>query len=194
MLLTLLSGTRRRIRPSFSVNSGANSPYESTQRITSTGGIRATPKRQAQKRNQAGKDNLVAGGNRKVKDVKDIGEFKTKYKANEKTKNLITKHAKEASEHLLKLSNSKVDGMEHGFFMAFQAGGRTFIAREGVVGKKFVEDEAYRETLIEASKTIDVQLNNTLDMNVDSSIWNYKENKHSQKSQKKKLQWNWWSK
>ena len=180
--------------PSISVNSGANSPHESIQRIISTGGIRATPKRQAQKRNQAGKDNLVAGGNRKVKDVKDIGEFKTKYKANEKTKNLITKHAKEASEHLLKLSNSKVDGMdeeENGFFMAFKAGGRTFIAREGVVGKKFVEDEAYRETLIEASKTIDVQLNNTL---VESSIWDYKENKHSQKSQKKKLQWNWWSK
>jgi hypothetical protein len=179
LVTQVLSGTRRRIRPSFSVNSvarsppnpsisvnsGANSPHESIQRITSTGGIRATPKRQAQKRNQAGKDNLVAGGNRKVKDVKDIGEFKTKYKANEKTKNLITKHAKEASEHLLKLSNSKVDGMdeeENGFFMAFKAGGRTFIAREGVVGKKFVEDEAYRETLIEASKTIDIQLNNTL--------------------------------
>ena len=63
------------------------------------------------------------------------------------------------------MNASKVDGMdeeENGFFMAFKAGGRTFIAREGVVGKKFVEDEAYRETLIEASKTIDVQLNNTL--------------------------------
>ena len=108
---------------------------------------------------------MVAGGNKKMKDVKDIGEFKTKYKANEKTKNLITKHAKEAAEHLLKLSNSKVDGIdkeENGFFMTFKAGGRTFIASEGVVGKKFVEDEDYRDTIIGASKTIDVQLNNTL--------------------------------
>ena len=87
LVTQVLSGTRRRIRPSFSVNSvaksppnpsisvnsGANSPHEGIQSITSRGGIRATPQKQAQKRNQAGKDNLVAGGNRKVKDVKDIG-------------------------------------------------------------------------------------------------------------------------
>ena len=78
----VLSGARRRIRPSFSVNSVTNSAHPSIQRVTSTGGIRTTPQRQAQKRNKAGKENLVAGGNKKMKDVKDIG-----------AENIVTKSA-----------------------------------------------------------------------------------------------------
>ena len=42
------------------------------------------------------------------------------------------------------LNNSKAGGIdqaENGFFMIFKAGDRIYIANEGVVGKKFVEDE-----------------------------------------------------
>ena len=71
--------------------------------------------------------NLVGGGNKKIKDVEDIGQFNTKYKAHDKSKHILTKQAKESGEHLLKLNNSKAGGIdqaEYGFFMIFKAGER----------------------------------------------------------------------
>ena len=91
-------------------------------RRTTSGGIRATPKRAV---NQKGKSNLVAGANKKLDKIENLGEFKTKYKANERTKHLIEKHGKEAAENLLKLNNSKVDGLDekkNGFVLIYKSG------------------------------------------------------------------------
>ena len=110
-----------------------------------------------------GKNNLSKGTrNKRIKNVNEIGQFNTKYKAHDRTKQLLTKHAKQAAEHFLKLNNTKAGGIdqaENGFFMVFKAGKNVYIANEGIVGKKFIEDEKYRETLIEEGKNIDMKMN-----------------------------------
>ena len=158
------------------------------QRTTSTGGIRNTPQRQAQKRNNAGRKNLY-GGKKKIAAVKDIGQFNTKYKAHEKTKLLLKKHAKELGEHLLKLNNTEVDGIknaENGFFIAYKSAGKTFVAREGTFGKMFVEDEEYRGSLIEEAKVIDVQLNNSVLTSMLKSQYGASKTQNTPKKHKRK--------
>ena len=157
-------------------------------RTTSSGGTRNTPQRGAQKKKNAGMKNLVAG-KKKISNIIDIGQFNTKYKANEKTKLLVKRHAKEASEHLLKLNNSNVEGLnnaENGFFIVFKSGGKTFVASEGNVGKSFVEDEEYRASLIEEAKVVDVQLNNTVLTSLLKSQYGTTKNQNTPKSHKRK--------
>ena len=158
------------------------------QRTTSSGGIRNTPQRQAQKRINAGRKNLY-GGKKKIVAVKDIGQFNTKYKANEKTKLLLKKHAKELGEHLLKLNNTEVDGIknaENGFFIAYKSAGKIFVAREGTFGKMFVENEEYRGSLIEEAKVIDVQLNNSVLTSMLKSQYGASKTQNTPKKHKRK--------
>ena len=121
-------------------------------RRTPSGGIRATPKRVVTNK---GKSNLV-------KKIEDIGEFKTKYKATERTKHLISKHGKEAAENLLlKFNNSKVDGLdekENGFILIYKSGEKSFIVSEGHMGRRMVESEEYRKEMFENSKKVEVNL------------------------------------
>ena len=127
-------------------------------RRTTSGGIRATPKRAV---NQKGKYNLVAGANKKLDKIENLGEFKTKYKANERTKHLIEKHGKEAAENLLKLNNSKVDGLdekENGFVLIYKSGEKSFIVSEGHMGRRMIESEVYRNYMFEHAKKVEVNL------------------------------------
>ena len=106
-----------------------------------------------------------------------------------KTKLLVKRHAKEASEHLLKLNNSNVEGLnnaENGFFIVFKSGGKTFVASEGNVGKNFVEDEEYRVSLIEEAKVVDAQLNNTALTSLLKSQYGATKNQNTPKSHKRK--------
>ena len=120
-------------------------------RRTLSGGIRTTPVRN---RNKKTEDNLVKGGHKKLDSIEKIGEFTTKYKATGKTKHLIKKHGSEVAEHLLKLSNSDVDGLnekDNGFVIIYKVGDKTFIANEGNMGKKMVEDDTNHSNSGEAS-------------------------------------------
>ena len=178
------------LTPRVSVESVRNSQeVDRVQRLTSTGGIRNTPKRQTQKKSQAGKANLRAGGNKKVTNIEDIGEFKTKYRAIEKTKHLVIKHAKEESMNLLKINNTKVDGLdnaENGFFMMYKVGGKTFMVSEGSAGKKFVENEEEREKVMKDAKNIDIQLNSFLLTSLLKSQYATSKTQNTPKSQKRK--------
>ena len=178
------------LTPRVSVESVRNSQeVDRVQRLTSTGGIRNTPKRQTQKKSQAGKANLRAGGNKKVTNIEDIGEFKTKYRAIERTKHHVIKHAKEESMNLLKINNTKVDGLdnaENGFFMVYKVGGKTFMVSEGSAGKKFVENEEEREKLMKDAKNIDIQLNSFLLTSLLKSQYATSNTQNTPKSQKRK--------
>ena len=113
------------------------------QRFTSSGGIRNTPTRNAQKRTGAAKRNLIPGANKKASNVGDIGDFKTKYRATEKTKKVVVKLGKESAMNLLKLNNSRVDGLDNeknGFFIMYKVGGKFFTASEGIAGREFIEE------------------------------------------------------
>lgn len=175
--------------PNLSVRNVENDSQENQiQRFTSTGGIRNTPKRSAKKRDQAGKSNLVGGANKKAKNVQDVGEYTTRYRATEKTKKLVIKHAKEAAMNVLKLNNSKVDGLDnenHGFFMLFKVGKKIFTACEGIAGKEFIENEDIRDKLIKESKNIDVHLNNALLTSLLKSQYGQGKNTNTPKSQKR---------
>ena len=127
-------------------------------RRTTSGGIRATPKRAVQNK---GKSNLVAGAHKKLDKIENLGEFKTKYKANERTKHLIEKHGKEAAENLIKLNNSKVDGLdekENGFVLIYKSGEKSFIVSEGHMGRRMIESEEYRNDMFEHAKKVEVNL------------------------------------
>ena len=182
-------GTQRPAQSTFFAENVTISPEgRNIQRTTSTGGIRNTPQRQAQKRNNAGRKNLY-GGKKKMSNVRDIGQFNTKYNAHEKTKLLLKKHAKELDEHLLKLNNTEVDGIknaENGFFIAYKSAGKTFVAREGTFGKMFVEDEEYRGSLIEEAKVIDVQLNNSVLTSMLKSQYGASKTQNTPKKHKRK--------
>ena len=156
---------QRRPQPDLNVENAENSSVESRiQRVTSSGGIRSTPQRRAQKKINSGKKNLLSGSKKPV-DATNIGQFNSKYKATARMKHIITKHSKEASEFLLKVNNSLAGGLknkENGFFMAFKAGDKVFVASEGAVGKKFVEEDEYRAEVIKDAKVIDVKLNSPI--------------------------------
>ena len=47
----------------------------------------------------------------KIDSIEKVVEFTTKYKATAKTKHLITKHGRQASENLLKLDKSGINGL-----------------------------------------------------------------------------------
>ena len=66
-------------------------------RRTSSGGTRSTPTKKFSLREREEKS-FSWGWNKKIKNIEDIGDFKTKYKATERTKDLINKHAKETAE------------------------------------------------------------------------------------------------
>ena len=167
-----------------------NSPnVNRNQRFTSSGGVRSTPTRIAQKKREAGKRNLIPGANKKASGVGDVGDYKTKYRATEKTKKLVVKLAKDAAMNLLKLNNTKVDGLDNeknGFFFMYKVGGKTFIASEGIAGKEFLEDEEVRTTLISESKSIDVQLNSPLLTSLLKSQYGSGNKQNTPKSQKRK--------
>ena len=138
-----------------------NSRESEFRRATSDGGIRNTPTRKAAIKAKQ-KANLVPGGRRNVKEINDIGEFTNKYKSAEKTKNLIGKHGKEAAENLLKLNNTKVDGLDkknNGFVLIYKAGDKTYIVNEGVMGKDFVENHDVRNDILENATKVEVKLN-----------------------------------
>ena len=93
-----------------------------------------------------------------MKTVNDIGEFSSKYKAHERTKNLIQKQSRELSENLLKLNNTEVDGInqkENGFAVICTAGDKTYIACEGVFGRKMYEDIDFRNAAFENAQRIE---------------------------------------
>ena len=136
----------------------ATSNSNQSLRRTISGGIRNTPRRAASMKR---KKNLVRGGNKKVDRIENIGEFTTKYRATEKTKHLITKHGKEAGEHLLKLNNSEVDGLnekENGFVLIYKCGDKAFIVSEGQMGKNMIENEKYRSEVFENAKNVEINL------------------------------------
>lgn len=142
----------------FAENVFATSNVNQSLRRTFSGGIRNTPRRAA---SMKGKSNLVRGGNKKVDRIENIGEFTTKYKATERTKHLITKHGKETAEHLLKLNNSEVDGLnekENGFVLIYKCGDKAFIVSEGQMGKNMIEDEKYRSEVFENAKNVEIKL------------------------------------
>ena len=129
-----------------------------TLRRTLSGGIRTTPRRAVNFQN---KSNLVRGGHKKVDSIENIGEFKNKYKATEKTKHLISKHGREAAENLLKLNNSEVDGLnekENGFILIYKTGNKLFIVSEGNMGKNMVENEEYRKEVFESAQNVEINL------------------------------------
>ena len=129
-----------------------------TLRRTLSGGIRTTPRRAV---NFQKKSNLVRGGHKKVDSIENIGEFRNKYKATEKTKHLIQKHGREAAENLLKLNNSEVVGLnekENGFILIYKTGKKSFIVSEGNMGKNMVENEEYRKEVFESAKNVEINL------------------------------------
>ena len=129
-----------------------------TLRRTLSGGIRTTPRRAV---NFQRKSDLVRGGHEKVDSIENIGEFKNKYKATEKTKHLILKHGREAAENLLKLNNSEVVGLnekENGFILIYKTGKKSFIVSEGNMGKNMVENEEYRKEVFESAKNVEINL------------------------------------
>ena len=60
---------------------------------------------------QWGNKEHTKGGNKKIDSIEKVVEFTTKYKATAKTKHLITKHGRQASENLLKLDKSGINGL-----------------------------------------------------------------------------------
>ena len=159
------------------------------QRFTTSGGVTNTPTRNAQKSKGAGKRNLIPGANKKASSVGDVGDFKTKYRATEKTKKVVVKLAKEAAMNLLKLNNTKVDGLDNeknGFFIMYKVGGKTFTASEGIAGRQFIEDNEVRDKLIAESKSIDVQLNSPLLTSLLKSQYGSGNHTNTPKSQKRK--------
>ena len=111
------------------------------------------------------KANLIPGGSKKLKELVDVGEFSNKYKAAEKTKNLIGKHGKEAAENLLKLNNSKVDGIDNknnGFVLIYKAGTKTYLVNEGVMGNDFVQNQDLRNYIIENATHVEIKMNTSI--------------------------------
>ena len=97
----------------------------------------------------------------KKNNVEDIGDSKTKYKATERTKDIIKKHAKEAAEFFLKINNTKVDGLDkdtNGFIMLYKTGKKVFMVSEGDMGKIMVENINYRNEMFENAKKIETIL------------------------------------
>ena len=134
-------------------------------------------------------ETLIPGANKKASNVGDVGDFKTKYKATEKNKKLGVKLDKEVAMNLLKLNNTKVDGLENeknGFFILYKVGTKTFTASEGIAGKEFIKDIEVRDTLIGESKSIDVQLNSPLLTSLLKSQYGSGNNTNTPKSHKRK--------
>ena len=101
----------------------------------------------------------------KIENLSNIGEFSNKYRAVEKTKQLIQKHATEAGENILKLNNTKTDGVDkkdNGFVLLYKVGNKTFMVNEGTMGKQFVESIDYRNILIGEAKKVEVKLKTDL--------------------------------
>ena len=78
---------------------------------------------------------------------------------------MIQKHATEAGENILKLNNTKTDGVgkkDNGFVLLYKVGNKTFMVNEGTMGKQFVESIDYRNILIGEAKKVEVKLKTDL--------------------------------
>jgi hypothetical protein len=115
-------------------------------------------------KNQVSVSNLSNG--RKVPtNIKEIGNFSNKGRANERAKTLIKKQIKELGLLLLKINNTPADDVmnqENGFVTVLKVGGKTFYASEGVVGRKMIDNSKYFHDIVSKAERIEPDLKNAV--------------------------------
>ena len=136
-----------------------------------------------------GTKNLFPGaGTKKIKDIEDIWNFKTKYKATERTKNMILKHAKEAAENLLKVNNTKVDGLDkgnNGFVLLYKTGNKAFMVCEGDMGKIMLENKEYRNDTFNNASMVEVKFNTPILTSLLKGQYGKSDDKNTPRGQKR---------